>query len=218
MVEAPQTIEAGGQSDLGQRQIGLRHQLPGEEMAPGLRHSLRTGTEMSGEKAAQLALADAETGGEAWPVRVMPFGDDRHGAIDDAIGGCGGGRALRPAAQAGAETRHLRRSSAGIEGDVFGFRRLRRADRAAINAGGADGGEETPVKPRIARQQRAIADRWVKHLRESGSGVWHGAIMADRAVSRSPFSDMTAYSAVVKRSGDRLPFPAPPPHSARREW
>src|SRR5207249_5322605 len=82
-----------------------------------------------------------------------------------------------------AEARLLGRGSAGEEAHVLSQRRARRADGAAIDAGGLHGGEEPPVEARVSAPGRAVAGLLVeqhrpvvyrsRHLRLAGIGRVH---------------------------------------------
>ena len=63
--------------------------------------------------------------------------------------------------------------------------RAHRADRAAVNAGGGDAGEEAAVEARVACAQREVAGVVVG----GGSGV-HGGIVGRLPQENSPFPDM----------------------------
>src|SRR5260370_34453563 len=55
-------------------------------------------------------------------------------------------RAFRPAAQAGSESRAFRRRRAGIEAHVLALWRTRRTNRAAVDMGGSNAHEKSPVE------------------------------------------------------------------------
>src|SRR5206468_9784440 len=100
---------------------------------------------------AQLAASHAKAGGE-----IVDRAFVEGAAVDQADGSRdGGGRpvprrgprgSVGAAAAARAEARLLGRGSAGEEAHVLPQRRARRADGAAIDAGGLHGGEEPPVE------------------------------------------------------------------------
>ena len=89
--------------------------------------------------------------------------EQAHGLADQDAGGIlhRPGQRLRrhlgPAAQAGAKTRALGLGRQREEAAVFPPGRAHGADRAAIDAGGGDAGEELPVKARVPRLQGEVA-------------------------------------------------------------
>ncbi len=89
------------------------------------------------------AVADQphRTGGEVGAH--VPVGRARHG--------------VGQAATAGAEAAELGRGRRRPELDVGALGRDRRAGRAAVDAGGADGRDELPVEPRVARGHGSVA-------------------------------------------------------------
>jgi|SRR5882672_1160600 len=95
-----------------------------------------------------LAVVEEATINEAKRAR-----DRRPGAVPRRRPG----RGLRPAPQAGAETRALRGGRRGKEDDVSRLGGLDWADGTAIDPGGQDTGEEASIEPRISRDPRAIA-------------------------------------------------------------
>ena len=79
-----------------------------------------------------------------------------------------GRRGLGTAAKARPEPGRLRGRGGRVVADVLVFRRSRRADRPAIDAGARHGDEKLAVEPRIAGSPRAIADPAVQlHHRPS---------------------------------------------------
>ena len=86
---------------------------------------------------------------------------DQSEGAGDGVGGAapgaevGGG--FRAAAQAGAEPGLVRRGGGGEEDDVLRTRRAGGADRAAVDAGGFDAGEQAAVEAGVADGHRAVA-------------------------------------------------------------
>ena len=162
LVEAADAAEAGGEGDLGHRQLGLVDELLGQQHAAGLRDGDRRGAEMLLEQPPQMALADAEPLGESIERRLVERAEldqrqrARHG-VGGAAPGAEIGRGLGPAAQAGAEAGFLCRGGGRKEGHILFARRARRADRPAIDAGRLHAGEEPAVEARIALRDGAIA-------------------------------------------------------------
>src|SRR5262249_3336913 len=71
-------------------------------------------------------------------------------------------RRFRPAAQARPVAGGFGRRGGRVVADVRVLRSAHRADRPAVDAGGRDGDEESPVEPRIARLPRPTADALVE--------------------------------------------------------
>src|SRR5499427_2000645 len=69
----------------------------------------------------------------------------------------GTGAGLGPASPAGTEPGRLGRARVRVEAHVAPGRGARRADRAAVDPSAGDSGVETPVKPRVAGEHRAVA-------------------------------------------------------------
>src|SRR5262249_36092722 len=89
--------------------------------------------------------------------------------------------AFRTAEQARPETRGFSRRRGRPESAVFALRRARRADAAAVDAGGFDAHVEAPVKALVLGDAGRVA----------GIGVQiHAPNMGRRAQDVSPDSDM----------------------------
>src|SRR6266700_30547 len=134
----------------------------------------------------QLPGADAEPVGKPFDIVIIePTGLDQGKCAGHGVGRSPPEgevrRGLRPTAQAWTETSLLRRSRGRKERYVLEFRRARRADRPAIDAGGLDAHEQPSVEPRVAGRDRAVTGDAVH--------IHHGMIIhSSRLVSR--FSDI----------------------------
>ncbi|MCY1181861.1 hypothetical protein D9M73_223910 [compost metagenome] len=127
---------------------------------------------MPSEQAPQLTLADAQAFGQhCYAALVQRTGLDQAQGPGNGIGitrvrhpapGPGVRCGFRPAAQAGAQTRLLGSSGRQAEQGIFRFGRGCRADRPAIDAGGSDTDEKTPVEARVAAGQGPVAHIMVK--------------------------------------------------------
>ncbi len=178
VVELADAGEPGGEGDIGDREgRGLQqHPCSLRALRPGQRQ--RPGADLGDQQAVQLPLGVAEPAGQAGHAV----------AVDDAVADqpqrpagdvgaqvpvrrAGGG--VRPAPLAGPEAGALRGGGAGMEGDVAAAGSDRRAGRPAVDAGGADGGEEPAVEPGIARGDGPVADVLVRqqHVLESAPPV-----------------------------------------------
>ena len=161
-------------------------QLLGQQHAAGLGDGDRRGAEVLAEQPPQLPLADAEPVGQGVDVAVVERAgldqDERAGdGVRRAAPGAEVRRGLRPAAQAGAKARLLRRRGGGIEGHVLALGRARRADRAAVDAGGLHPDEQAPVEAGVAGFKGAVAGVVIEI---------HATKMGARRHLVSRFSDM----------------------------
>src|SRR5690606_2964148 len=85
----------------------------------------------------------------------------------------GAGRRVRAAPAARPETVALRRRGRRVEAHVARLRRERRAGRAAVDAGGGDGGHEPPVEPGVAARDGPVAALEVQlHDLDTAPGPW----------------------------------------------
>ena len=110
----------------------------------------------------EVALGVAEPRGQPGHAVALDHavGDQPHRAggevgADVPVGRAGHG--VGQAAAAGAEAAQLGRGRRRQELDVGALGRDGRAGRAAVDAGGADGGDELAVEPRVARGHGAVA-------------------------------------------------------------
>src|SRR5262249_12837056 len=91
----------------------------------------------------------------------------RHNRRTAQPGGCPRS-GLRATAPAGTKSGGFGGGGASEPSDVFLLGRTDAANRAAVNAGGYDAAEESPVETRVAAQNRLIANCRIK------SHAWHG--------------------------------------------
>ncbi|MNV27996.1 hypothetical protein D3C71_1191680 [compost metagenome] len=121
----------------------------------------RCRTEAGDEQTLQLARAQAHRRCQRRGRLVLQdaFVEQGQGAVQGVVLQQAGivGRQLRPAAQAGPITGGRGCGGARVVADIARARRRRRAHRPAIDAGGAHGGEEQPIKTRIAGQAGLFA-------------------------------------------------------------
>ncbi len=188
LVEAADAAKAGGKSDLRHRQTRVMDQLFGEQHAAGLRHRDRRRTEMLHEESAQLSSADAEPLGQFFDARIIAIertlGDQGEAARHRVRGAAPGAelrRGLRPATQAGTETRLLCRRRRRVETAILELGGARWADRPTIDPGRGHTDEEAAVETRIACLKCPVAGLWVE--------LFHGATMPPIRCRRSRFSD-----------------------------
>src|ERR1700736_4296019 len=112
------------------------------------------------------------------------FFDTGNGGADQAahrIDGRETRRAFRPAAQAGRESRAFRSCRASIEAHVLALGRARRTNGAAINVGGGNAHEKSPVEAPVAGAHRTKTRIGVE---------FHGRRIAKTRSEYSPFSDL----------------------------
>ena len=117
---------------------------------------------MVAEKASELALAHAQSACQIVNVRVVEGAElDQGQCPRDSVRGAAPsteiGCSFRPAAQTWPETRFLSGSSGGIKRHIRRSRRAGRTDRAAVDAGGLDAGEEPAIKAGVTLADSAIA-------------------------------------------------------------
>ena len=190
-VKTADTAETGFGGDPRHRQAALVDKTDGDGQALCLRHCHRRDAEMAGEQPPYLAFSHPQ------PVAERRHRGRRIKAVERSLinkperAAHAGGAALpRRAARcrigatalAGAKAPACRLRRAGSEATIFQQRRPRRADRAAINAGGLHTGEEHPVKPMVARLQRGMAGCRVRQA--------HGAFVAAAGARVWRFSDV----------------------------
>ena len=157
----------------------LVNELFGEQHATCLRNRDRRGAEMLVEQPTQLALTDAKASGERIDVRIIERAvfDQAQGTRDRirrAAPSAEIGRCFRPAAQTRAKARFLRGGRGRKENDILRQRRARRTDRAAIDAGGRDAGEEASIEAGIALSDGAVAGFVIKFQRCRLRAPFHG--------------------------------------------
>ncbi len=150
LVEPADAGKAGGEGDLGHRQLAGLDQQPGGLRALCAGQCERAGAEFGQELALDLSGAVAEPGGQAGDALAVhhAVGDQPHGPGDE-VGALvplrGAGAGVRAAALAGAEP-GLLGGEARVERHVLDLGRHHRAARAAVDAGGEHGGEEPAVE------------------------------------------------------------------------
>ena len=190
-IEAAQAVVSGGQCDVGHRQRGLGQQLLGQQQAMG-------GVDLPGrraqafdEQALQLARAEAELRSKIGHRLLLQEAavDQGQGALYGLPGQCllGLWCQLRAAAQARAIAGGRGGRGGRVVGDVARLRGRCGADRAAIDAGAAHGGEEHAVETCVAGQAGAVAGGGVE-----GEGGVHGGSLGGCGRGYSPHSDMDA--------------------------
>jgi len=104
------------------------------------------------------------------------------------------GRQLRPASQARAEPRLLRRGCGFKEAAVQFLGRLNGANGAAINPGGGHAHEEQAIKTLIASDERPVKGFGVTlHMNKLHSGLGPS----------SPFSDTELFFILMTESGEQ---------------
>ena len=189
----------GGEGDVGHRQVGGLDQQPRglRPLRPGERQ--RADAELGDEQPVQLALGVAERGrpargrrrarprrrrSAAWPGRRRRRGRPTRASRGRRRAGSGGRRGSRRAWAAGRGGEEARRCAPA------GVRAGQR--RAAVDAGGAHGGEEPAVEARVPAGDRAVAALVVGRRR-------HGTSMAPAGDGHWRFSD-TAVRAHPGRS------------------
>ncbi len=193
VVELAHRAEAGGEGHLGQRQTGLVDQPPCEVGPARARHRQRRGSDVLQEQPPQVAVAQPQPRGQRVDTLLVEQAlvDQPQRALD-ARGRAGPGRrawrGLRPAAPAGPVAGLLGRGGVAVERDVLAPRSRGRADRAAVDAGGAHGHEEAPVEARVARSQGPVATLVVQpHAPILGRGAgwdWRKTDLAATAPGR----------------------------------
>ena len=123
---------------------------------------------MLAEQSSQLPPADAQPVGQRIDIGLVQRAHlDERQAPGDGVRRAPPGaqirRRLRTAPQARSKARFLGGRGGGEEDDVFASGRPRRADRAAIDAGGPNAGEKPAVEPGVAQADGAVA-RLVVHI------------------------------------------------------
>ena len=113
-VEAANAAEAGGERYLGHRQPRLMNKLLGQKNAARLRDGHRRRAEMLAEQTTQLPFAEAKAPGQCIDIgliqrAVLDQAERARDRVRRAAPRAEIRRRLRPAAQAGAEARLLRR-------------------------------------------------------------------------------------------------------------
>ena len=126
-------------------------------------HGEWRGAEVFGKKPAQMSAGNTQAIGQAFNVAVVE-GAVRYQAQATSHSGrsAAPGRrpwcALRAAAQARTEAGFTRGRGARKKPDVLAFRRIGRADRAAINSGGTDADVKLAIEPRIPGKPGAFVN------------------------------------------------------------
>ena len=204
-VELADAGEPARERDLGDRHRGLREQsLRGlHPHAPG--QCERPGAKLGHQQAAQVPLGDREPVCQpVHPVLVhVPVRDQ----ADRAPGQVGpdvplrrAGAGLRAAAAARTEPGRLGRARVRVEPHVAPGRGAGRAHRPAVDSRARHGREETPVKPRVAGEHRAVAgievERHISIQPEAAPRYWResdlyapGRRPPSGRAARAPVSD-----------------------------
>ena len=163
-------------------------ELLGEQHAPRLGDGDGRGAEVLLEQPAQLPAADAQPLGQRLDAGLVlvqrALGDQRERAahgIGRAAPEGKVGRDLGPAAQAGPEARLLRRGGRGEEPAVLEFRRARRADRPAVDAGRGHAHEHPAIEAGIVALEGAVVGLAIEQFHEGSFSRARGR--------RSRFSD-----------------------------
>ena len=183
--------EAGGEGDLRDRQVrrleqdacGLAALRPGQGQ--------RTGADLGGDEAVELAGAVAETAGQTLDAFAVDdaVADEPHGPGHDVgpdvpLGRARGG--VGPAAQAGPESGLLGRGGRRVEAHVLPLRGAGRAAGPAVDPGRGHGAEEPAVEAGVLALRRLVA---AVRVLDHGSSVARGCDIywrkSDIAVLRS---------------------------------
>ena len=190
-VEAAHAREPRRERDLGEGERGVLEQALGQREPPRLRELHRRDAQLGRDRPAQVTRGHPQVPGErfdAAPIEEAlvdvpggPTHEPRHG-----VGGREARRQLGTAAEARAEPGPLRLGSALEERAAGAPGRARRADGAAVDAGGADADEEHPVEAAVARAQGAVAGVGVE-LHEPFLGVCSAYV--DASPSTAPNAD-----------------------------
>ncbi len=164
-VEAAQALEAAGERDLGDGQVGVGQQLLGLQQPLRRQVVDRADPVRLGEDAPQVALGDAQPAGEIGHAHGSA---DAHGMIDHArrvlrehvrrIHQAQARRELRTAAQARPEAGLFGRGGVGIEAAVLTPRRAHPAHRTAVDARRRDAHEEAAVEAGVVRGEGLPGD------------------------------------------------------------
>ena len=174
-VQAALAAKAAQAGHLGHWQRGVGQQLLGAQQAPGLQVLQGRYAQLRLKNTAQVAVADAQPLGQLGHAGRGRAGQWRgikqlrrlHGQDAGCVlGGPGcstkqeavaAGGELGPTAQAGPEASAFSLGRMREKTTVVAARRAHPADRAAVDAGRADAGEETAIKTRVTGQQGAVA-------------------------------------------------------------
>ena len=163
VVEPAQAREAAGEGDLGDRQRRFGQQLLGQQQPARQQQLDRRHAQLLLDDAANLPRAELELVRDLLESRllverVLPRGAARSAA---RCAGASSTGAL-PGASSGRQRRQGRKpacsASCGVskKRQLACLRRLRRADRPAVDAGRRDADEEHAVEPRVAGRQRVV--------------------------------------------------------------
>ena len=156
LVETPETSIAGGERDVGERQVRFRDQLLGEKQPPCFSDDDGWNADVLQEETPQVAIGQSETIGQLRGGTVVEraFVDQAQGPIHRAR--TAGrrrkiGRNFRAATQAGPVSRRL--SGGGVRKELYVApqRCPCGANRPAENSGGPHGSEKQSVEPGVAR-------------------------------------------------------------------
>ena len=188
VVALADAAEAGGEGDVGHREVGRLDQQPGRLRPLGAGQGQRPRSHLGHQQPVELALAVAEAGRQpAHPVAVdgavgdQPHGPGHHVGSGVPLGRAGAG--VGPAAHAGPEPGLLGGGGTRVEADVGRLRGRGRAARAAVDPGGGDGGDEPAVEagvpaldgPVAAVEVLQHADPWCQPRgRSCLAGIGHG--------------------------------------------
>src|SRR5258706_9331926 len=161
MVEAANAGESRCEGDVGDRECGFEEKLLCEEDALRACDTHGRRSQMFGEQAAEMTLADPDAGGEGVDGVVVqrPFGDQAQRARDRgrrSMPSRSVGRDLGPAPETRPESGLLRGGCTGEEHAVFLVRRWRGADGPAIDPSALDPREEGAVEAVVTGSNSAI--------------------------------------------------------------
>src|SRR5207253_1854110 len=163
VVELPDALEAGGERDSRERQLGRLDQHARGLRPLGAGNRKRTGAELTEQQPVEMALTDGEPARQSGDAVAIdgPIRNQPHRAADEVAAHVpfrGTRRSVRAAALAGTIAGELRRSRRGVERHVLALGpHRRRAARPAVDAGRPDGGDEPAVEARVAAFDGSVA-------------------------------------------------------------
>ena len=162
VVEPAQAREAAGEGDLGDRQRRFGQQLLGQQQPARQQQLNRRHAQLLVDDAADLARAELELVGDLLEARLLvevPFLEPLHDQLRDPlriVHRRAPRRQFRAATQAGPKAGLFGLLRRVEEAAVGRLRRLRRADRPAVDIRRRDADEEHAIEPRIAGRQRPV--------------------------------------------------------------
>src|SRR6266702_3098802 len=165
-------------------------QLLGQQYPPRLGDRDRRRPDMLAEQPPQLAAADAEPVCQAFDIIAIETACfDQAERARYRVGSAAPerqlGRDFRPAAQAWAKAGLLGRGGGSIERHVLEFRRPRRADRPAVDAGGLDADEQPAVEAGVPSRDRAVTGNAV-HIHQEIMTLRSGFVWRFSDIINSP--------------------------------